>query len=154
MTEKKNINYEASAVNLVNPPPVIADLRTLRDCQANIALIKEKIAACIPQELTDTLNQAEKALALMAENIKIDIVAYGSYQNLETGEYALRQRRESITYKPEFVRQFAPAQVAYAVIVEAVDSKVMETLIKSGKIEPETAKQCGIVEEKFAFIIR
>ena len=154
--EKKRVNpnYEASAVCLSNPPQVLADLNLIKEITLDIALIKEKIRACIPADLTGALLAAEKTLAGANTNIRNDIDAYGSYQNQETGEYALKQKRETINYKAELVRCYAPSRVASFVIIESVDSNAMESMLKVRQLTPEVAKQCGEVKETYAYIIK
>ena len=151
---KANPNYEASAVNLVNPAPVVSDLQLIKEIRANITLLEEKRDACIPKELKDALIDARANLDRMVKNIKVDIDAYGSYQDTETGEYALKQRRESITYRPDLVIQHLSAKLADLVIIKAVDSKALDGLVKGGLVTAKEARACGEVKDTFAYIIR
>ena len=145
-----NKDYSASAVNLCNPPELKLSLEHRQSFISHIGNLKALLEAYPEWE---ELKQAEQRLADLDESIRGLIDQHGSYQDLEKGEYALKQRRESIIYKPELVRQYAPPRVASFVLVESVDSKALDALVKVGQIESEVARQCGEVKETFAFII-
>ena len=151
---KANPDYSQSAVNLTNSIQVVVTLRAIRGLTSQIAELKATIENLIPQELKDSRASLQMQLDAATQGIYKDIDAYGSYQDQEKGEYALKQRRESILYKPALVRCYAPSRVASFVIIESVDSKAMEAMAKAGQIDPETAKKCGEVKETFAYIIR
>ncbi len=151
MTDKKNPDYTASAVDLCNPPEIGQKLINYQDCQAKIRTLEANLEA-IPE--FQELQGSQKELANLNAQIRGMIDAQGSYQDIEKGWYALKQRRESIIYKPELVRQYAPSKVASFVLIESVDIKALDALIKAGQLTPETARQCGEVKETFAYIIK
>lgn len=151
MSEKKNPDYSQSAVRLCNPPQVKEALEQRQSLTSHIANLRALLEA-YPEWAE--LQKAEQRLTDHVTYIRDAIDRFGSFQSVETGEYALKQRRESITYKPELVRQFAPEKVIPFVLVETVDSKALEAMVKAGQLAPEQARKCGIIEEKFAYIIK
>jgi len=148
---KSNPDYGASAADLSNPPEVKEKLEHRIGIQKTIADL-ENLLQSYPewQQLQDT----KKGLAELDKDLYTLIDKFGGYQNQEKGIYALKQIRESLSYKPELVRQYAPSKVASFVLVESVDGKAMEAMIKTGQIKPEIAKQCGEVKLTYAYIIR
>ena len=153
-TKRKNLDYSASAVNLVNPPEVQVDLSAYTGLTLEIDQVKTEMDACIPQGMKDRLATLEIQLLACLDAVKADIERFGSYQDFEAGLYAVKQRRESIIYTPALVRKHAPDKVADFVLVLAVDGKALEALAKAGQIDGETLRKCGEVKESFAFIIR
>lgn len=147
----KNISYEASAVNLMNSPLVYQKLCELKEAQGVTDTFQKALEETEPYR---RLSRCQDSIAKMTAGIKALIEEQGSFQDTEAGMYAIKQRRESIIYKPELVRQYAPSRVASFVLVESVDSKALDAMLKAGQITPEQARQCGIVEERFAFIIK
>lgn len=147
----KNIDYSASAVNLMNSPILGQKLCYFKKAQ--------EIADAFQKTLEETgpyraLVKCQDDIAEVREEIKALIEEQGSYQDVEAGMYAIKQRRESITYKPELVRQYAPSKIASFVIIESVDSKALDALVKAGQITPEEARQCGEIKESFAYIVK
>ncbi len=154
MAEKKNPDYSASAVMLTNPPQVTELLTKFRNEGNALSVINNLIDEAIPKEMKDKRDSIEKRHIETAAVLRQAIDEFGSYQDPDKGEYALKQKRESILYKPELVRQYAPSKVASFVIIESVDSKGLDALLKAGQITPEVARQCGEVKESFAYIIK
>jgi len=154
MADKKNIDYKASAVNLTNPIEIISLMEKYRKEESHIGILSLEIQDCIPQALRDRLEIAEKYHSETNQVIRTAIDQFGSYQDTDVGEYAIKQRRESITYKPELVRCYAPSKVASFVLIESVDTKAMDAMIKTGQITSEQVKQCGETKESFAYIIK
>ncbi len=151
---KANPNYEGSAVMLTNPPQIAELLTKYRKEEADMIILQEQMKKCIPQELLDRVDILGKWHVETNNAIRSAIDELGSYQDIEKGWYAIKQKRESITYKPELVRQYAPSKVASFVIVESVDSKALDALLKAGQISAEDARRCGEIKESFAYIIR
>ena len=158
---KANPDYSQSSVNAnevpgppVNPPEVIGLYRLLRQQQANLLDIQKKIDESIPEAYLMAKASHLLWIAETDKELRNAMEAFGSYQNTLNGEYAVKQRRETITYKPELVRENAPAKVAEFVIIQAVDVKALEALHKAGQVDEETLMKCGTVETKYAFIIK
>ena len=66
----------------------------------------------------------------------------------------MKQRRETVTYSPMLVHRLLPENIGSLVIVESVNVKALEGLIKGQIVTAEQAKACGEVKESFAYIIR
>jgi hypothetical protein len=149
---KANPDYSASAVNLVTDTPkelwgldkLEALCRDATDIEAGLEKTPEYQALQIVNR---------KIAALQAE-IKKLIESQGSYQNTETGQYALKQRRVSFTYSPELVKANLP-KFACALIEERVNEKALDGLVKGGLINNEQVASCvGETKETYAFIIK
>ena len=154
MTEKKNPDYAASAVMLTNPPQVEALLIKFRNEGNALSSISALINEAIPQTLKDQRDSIEKRHIETAEELHKAIDEFGSFQNPDKGEYALKQRRESIIYQPALVRQYLPVQYHPVLMVESVNTKALEGLLKGNLITPVQARQCGEVKESFAYIVK
>jgi len=115
--------------------------------------IQKQIDESIPEGLAITKDAHLLRIAETDKELRNAIEAFGSYQDTAKGEYAVKQRRESITYKPELVRKNAPARVAEFVIIQAVNAKALEALQKAGQIDEETLRECGEIKTAYAFII-
>jgi hypothetical protein len=152
----KNTDYSASAVKLVNPPQIKEWLEGQNNRMIDLANLQEKIDACIPVELKAELECLQKEVAAEVEAIKGWIDQEGSYQDLNLGWYAVKQREVSKTYNAE------PFEVRYpeysrAVIIKAVDVTKLTGLIKGGLINEEDLKKespggyPAVITEKEAF---
>lgn len=151
---KRNPDYSASAVMLTNPPQVMDLLAKFKKETSSLGIISEEIDKAIPKELKDQRDILEKWHIETADALRKAIDEFGSFQDVDEGWYAVKQKRESVNYKPELVRQHAPAKVASFVLIESVDSKSLDALVKAGQLTPEQARQCGEVKETFAYIIK
>jgi len=154
MAEKKNPDYTQSAWKLTNSEVVAGLMLELRQVQAQIAITNEEIKNSIPSELTFKLDGLQGRLSGLDKDIRQAIDQHGSYQDFDNGIYAVKQRRESITYQPMLVRRLLPENVASLVLVESVDTKKLDGLIKGGIVTQEQAKACGEVKETYAYIIK
>ena len=156
MTTKTKVNpdYSASAERLSNPPEVVDIYIHLRTLQADLEKVENEIQKGIPETLKVTVASLSLQIAETDKELRAAIETFGGYQWIERGEYALRQRREAIIYKPELVRENASAKVAEFVIIQAVDTKALEALHKAGQIDEETLRKCGEIKTTYAFIIK
>ncbi len=153
-TMKQNPDYSASAVMLTNPPQVEGLLRDFQNQETALQQLRNEADALIPKFLKDKIVHAGEMLSVTSKAIRAAIDEFGSFQDTDNGRYAVKQRREFVNYKPELVRQYAPSKVASFVLIESVDSKALDALIKAGQLTPEQARQCGEVKESFAYIIK
>lgn len=96
MAEKKNPNYEDSAVNLCNPPEVKECLMAQRARIQLLANLEAEAQAYIPEEVKLTIAKLRDEIAAEDKSIRGYIDTFGSYQDPEKGEYAVKQTRESI----------------------------------------------------------
>ncbi|MET0039420.1 hypothetical protein [Dehalococcoides mccartyi] len=144
MVTKANPDYSESAFNLTNNTELAEMLNQRRYMEARI--LGTRTAAGLPI--------MEQELADLDIRIRQSIDTLGSFQDVETGRYAIKQRRQSITYSPDKVREYL-GKYAPAIIDEHVNEKVLTGLIKGGQISDEIIPQ--LVEdtrETFAYIIR
>ncbi|OBW62614.1 MAG: hypothetical protein A9183_06900 [Dehalococcoides mccartyi] len=144
MVTKTNPDYSESAFNLTNKAELAEMLNQRRYMEARI--LGAKTAAGLPV--------MEQELADLDIKVRQAIDTLGSYQDVENGKYAVKQRRQSIIYSPDKVREYL-GKYAPAIIDEHVNEKVLTSLIKGGQVSDEIVPQ--LVEdtrETFAYIIR
>lgn len=158
---KQNMDYSNSAVNLTNSTKLDIDLEVLDRYQKEKATIEESIQSLIPQDLKDTLLNTERCIDEITRIIKEGIESSGSYQNLEKGWYAVKQRKVSKSYDAFAFEERYP-QFAPAIIIKAVDTAKLTGLIKGGLIsEADLKKESpggfpAVITEKesFSYIIK
>lgn len=154
VTKKKNPDYSSSAVSLYNNPKLGDMLAALHALQESDRVQQNLADSYIPEEVKESLKNSQRMIAGVQAAIREAIEQLGSYQDVEAGCYAVKQRRESVIYQPALVRRTLPETYANMVIVESVDSKKMEGMIKGGFVTQEQAKQCGEGKQTFVYIIR
>ncbi len=152
---RKNPDYSASAVNLTNSVQVIIDLRALKGLQIQIAELQKKIDDCIPQELKDLMSSLQTQFSACAQGTKSDIDTYGSYQDIEAGMYAVKQRKLSISYDASSFESHYP-ELAPAVLVKSVNIKAIEGLLKGQLLDKARLEAEGVlkISEAFAYVIK
>ena len=152
---KKNPNYESSAVNLCNPPEVRNDLLTLVDMRNDLAVLQTERDNLIPQELKDRIEICQKYITEQDQVLRIAIDEFGSFQDVESGQYAVKQRKVSRSYKAEPFEKSYP-QFAPAVIIKAVDTIKIHGLIKGGLLNEPDLERDGVLvcTESFSYIIK
>ena len=153
-TKRKNTDYSQSAVMLTNPPQVGELLTKFHKETSALSILSEEIDKAIPQELKDQRDIIEKYHIETATSLRQAIDEFGSFQDVVAGEYAVKQKRESITYRPDLTKKVLETKLAGLVIVESVDSKALDGLVKGGLVTPQQARECGEVKETFAYIIK
>ena len=158
MTEtktKKNPDYTASAVNLVNPPEVEALLTNWHQEQQALNEVLIEIEKNVPQQLKVERDLTETRLVILVQAIKDAIDSQGSYQNTEKGEYALRQLKRTKLYSASVFEVCFP-EYAQAVLTKSVNVPVLEGLIKGNLLSEEGLRRAHIIEDKesFAYIIK
>jgi hypothetical protein len=151
---KKNMDYSASAVNMCNPKIVSDFMATLQVLKQDYDMAVSARNAAIPATLQVRVLETEAAVNSMAETIKAAVEQYGSYQDLETGHYALKQKAITVNYLPVKCHEVLPAAMVAAVIVESVDKGTVEALVKAGRITPEQQENISEKKESYRFIIR
>jgi hypothetical protein len=150
MTEKRNADYSASAVGLGEHASVKIELDAyiaFKDDEERLRGVVESMPEfkAWVEAGTKANNQKTK--------VQMEIDGYGSYQDIESGHYAVKQRRLSVSYLPEKVKQFTP-DFAKAVIEEVVNKTKVEGLIKGGLITKEQVDLISDKSETFAYIIK
>ena len=151
----KNIDYSASAVNLKNDINLAIDLQAYHGLSDQIKELLTEIDAAIPQEMKDQLSSWQTQLNACGEAVRTDIEQYGSYQDLDKGWYAVKQRKISKSYNAEKFEAIYP-QYSPAVIIKAVDTTKLNGLIKGGLITNDELILHAITKEteSFAYIIK
>jgi hypothetical protein len=149
---KKNIDYSAKAVNLGDHEPVKIALAAYRELEGKATKCRTKL-----QDLPEY--KELEALESQLNDLRLEVIAaideYGSYQDIENGWYAVKQRKESKSYIAEsFVESF-PKYIP-AVIEQAINVKALEGLIKGKLITEDELKEKGVMQitENFAYIIK
>lgn len=152
MPEKKPVDYTNSAENLCNPEEIGTKLVELSYLKG-----KQRQAEQILADMT-TYKELQETLKLISDTIaqiKDMVDAQGSYQNLEEQLYAVKYRRISKSYRAQpFIENYP--KYAPAVIVQSIDVKILDSLLKGGLLNIEDLKDKGVVEEivSFAYYVR
>jgi hypothetical protein len=149
---KANPDYAASAVKMVTDTPKemwgLENLSALCKESAEVEGLLEKT----PEY--QALQIINKKIAEKQMEIRKLVDDLGSYQDIENGIYAVKQRRVSIYYSVELVKKNLP-QYSPVIISEIVDEKKLSGLIKGGLITLEQEESCiGGRKETFAYIIK
>lgn len=152
---KKYTDYSSGAVNLTNHYDVKALLSRMQEIQNLKQDLADKIDALIPAEFKTTLANAEKEISDIQTEIRLAVDSLGSYQDLEHGWYAVKQRKVSKSYDASLFETSYP-QYAPAVIIKAVDTTKLTGLIKGGLLDERELKAGNIIQEKesFAYVIK
>ncbi len=161
---KKNTDYSASAVNLGQHAEVEMAYVSYKDTLADKQGIQNRIDALIEKllgdnaeynELTRELGDIENRASQKYTELKNIIDSSGSWQDVENGYYAVKQRKESKSYLAEpFAKHFE--KFAPMVIVPSVNTKALEGLIKGKLITEDELDNAGVIQrtESFAYIIK
>ena len=131
--KRKNTDYSASAINLNNNEIVKAGLYSLRTLRANLQTLTEQANTAIPQALKDQMAETAKLIAEEDATLRKAVEEHGSYQDVEAGEYALKQKCESTAYNAAAFETAFP-QFAPAIVVMSIDETKLKGLIKGGLI--------------------
>ncbi len=155
---KKNIDYSNSAVNLTNPPQLRDALSRLHNAISRVNDLQAKIDVAIPPELSIAKSAECAIIDMLHADIRAWIEAYGSYQDVEKGVYALKQRKVSVSYNAVAFEAYYP-QYAPAIIIKAIDTVKLKGLIKGGLMTEEElltghAPPVAKENENFTYIIK
>ena len=150
MIKMKKIDYTNSAVNLCNPPELRHLLLELRALKAQENALQTELEWTKP---FSDLRAKQEEIANLEKSIREAIDSFGSYQDLDTGDYAIKQKKLSITYVVSRVKDFLRTY-ADAVIEEVVSKPKLEGLHKGGLISQADLDRCSEYTESFAFIIK
>lgn len=149
---KKNPDYSESAINLCNPEEIGVKLAKLHQTQEQIRQLEETLQG------NDTYKEYLKVGKMIADitaQIKDMVEAQGSYQDIEAGSYAVKYKRISKVFHTEPFKEHYPKFVS-AVVVETINAKALEGIIKGGLIEEADLKMHKVITEDFgyAFYVR
>jgi len=152
---KKNTDYSASAVKPVNPPEVKALLDQYITRQILIDELQAEMDKLIPDVLKKTMEDYREELNKTNTMLRTAIDEHGSYQNVEAGHYAVKQRKVSKSYDAAKFGGLYP-QFKEAVIVPTVNVKALEGLIKGGLIKTDDPAMNEITTktESYVYIIK
>lgn len=152
MVERKPADYSASAENLCNPVEVEQKLQELHIAQEQAKLFE---GALKENENYQEMKRYEQQVTDITAQVKDMVDALGSYQDIETGSYAVKYRRVTKSYRAEpFIENYP--KYAPAVIENSVNVKALEGILKGGLLSIEDLKANGVVEEtsSFAYYVR
>ncbi len=152
MADRKNNDYAESAENLTNPQEVIALYHEMQLIQHSLDALNNKLAA-VAGDVLDAIAQETATMGKVRRELIAAIDLHGSYQDVENGFYALKQRKISVTYLADKVLQFIP-EFAQAVIEQVVNKSKIEGLLKGGLITIARVDTVSIKTETFAYIIK
>lgn len=157
MTEskpRKNNDYTASAVNLTNHEVYKGMFENLRHWQENKGKLESELKTK-NAELYSLLDNCDKEINIVMSDIRLSIDQYGSYQDLERGDYAIKQSTISKSYDAQAFKDNY-IKLAPAVIVETVNEKALLGLIKGGLLTEKDLKEKGVTQEaeSFRYIIK
>ena len=149
------MNYSESAVNLTNAEEIKAKLVDLEGYQINLAVAQADAEQCIPEDIKKRIADNALVVGSLKEEIRALIDLLGSYQDMEAGRYAVKQRRVSVSYDAIKFEAAFPL-LSPAVIVKTVNPAALKGLIKGGLVsETELSiKQVSQESESFAYIIK
>lgn len=153
--KRKNTDYSKSAVALLNPQVVEISLIQLNNFQRRLNEVNEAMTAAIPQNLKDEAQQLTDLIGNINKVIREQIESNGSYQNLDQGWYAVKQKKVSKSYDAR-VFKLAYPQYSPAVVIETIDTAKLTGLIKGGLITEDDLKTNGVVTEteSYSYIIK
>lgn len=149
---KANPNYELSAVNLSNPPEVKVLLDDYTALQGEIDNL-DAVLRAMPEY--EQLTASQQNLAGLRKEIEQAVDKYGSYQDMDTGRYGLKQRAVTIRYEVGDFERIYP-QYAPAVLVKSINPDALKGLIKGGLLLEEGLRRIGVIQEKesYRYIIK
>ncbi len=152
---KKNPDYSASAINLTNPPEVKDLLLAQKNRLFDLSKLQEKIDACIPLGLQAELECLQNEITTEDKGIRGYIDTFGSFQDVERGLYAIKQRKLSVSYDAASFESHYP-ELAPAVLVKSVNIKAIEGLVKGGLLDKACLEAEDVIKvsESFAYIIK
>ena len=150
-TTKAAPDYSKTAENLCNPDEVKELLDRLHEAQTTLAYHKDSI----PTKIAKGIEKAEQDIADITAQVKDAVEVHGSFQDIGALTYAVKYRRMIKSYDPVAFRE-CYSQYAPAVIVESVNAKALEGLIKGNLLTYENLINHSVITEtpQFAFFVR
>lgn len=153
---KANPDYSKSALNLTNRPEVEGFLQELKQAQVELSEAQRRAEAAIPEELRAFVACCQGGVEWLTKLIQERVTALGGYQDVEKGQYALQQVRQSWEWKPEALRREYP-KFAALLIEEVVNTKAAEAQVKAGLLDEQKLKDQGVIvagKSSLAWIIK
>lgn len=153
VTATKYTDYSNSAIALNNPIELESLLQQLAILQEKQLAANKELQEKNP-EIFKRIEETTLAMVTLKKDIQDVVDRLGSYQDLERGRYALKQKRVSLDYKPALVKVAIPANLLPAVIIESVNVKALEGLHKGGLVTREQMEASAEAKESYAYIIK
>ena len=155
MTEKRNPDYTASAINLCNPDEVRMALIDLHEAQQDLQERKALADALIPESIRNGIDEAARLVGDLTASLKDAIEKIGSYQDVEAGHYAIQQLKKSSVYHVAPFKEHFSKHVG-SVVEETINKKALEGLVKGKLVEQGDLEMHKVVtyDETRAFIIK
>lgn len=148
-------NFEASAVNLCNPPEVKALLEKLSKAEASRNKIQEEIKAS-NTVLTEKHEKLTKEVSDLQDKIRYAIEEHGSYQDTENERYGVQYASKTAVYGnlPSFKQHF-PKFVELCV-KESIDVQALKGQVKGNLITTEDLEKFKILtyDTGYSFYVR
>ena len=144
-------DYTNSAVNLCNPEQLRQLLTELHARQKDL----EEASARIPQDIAVEIGRLGERVSDLQKKIRVAIDEHGSYQDIENGDYAVKYKRISKVYNADPFKEHY-AKYVPAVVVETINAKALEGIIKGGLIEEADLKMHKVITEDmgYAYYVR
>ena len=151
--EKKD--YTNSGVNLCNPPEVKLLIDHLHACKVALADINASIADAVPEGLRNAQAKWQKDIAETTAELRLEVEAYGGYQDIESETYALFQTRRTAQYDALMLAGGPYEKIVPMVIEETVNVNALKGLIKGGIVSQEDLERHNVItyKESQAFIL-
>lgn len=154
--ESKAPDYSESAENLCNPEQVLTELLAFKKAMTTLNGLKKELETLNP-ELFEAIEAQMKVVEDVTMKLKASVDEFGSYQDIEAKNYAVKFRRMSKIYHVEpFKRRYE--RFVSAVIEETINVKALEGLVKGGLISSDDLKHpdIGVITETptYAYFIR
>ena len=150
--EKKKPDYSNSAENLCNPPEVGRKIMELQDAQSRARTIEADLQK---NETYLLLKGQEEIIADITAQIKDMVDTQGSYQDIESGFYAVKYRRMIKEYHVDpFLEKFP--KFAPIVVQQVINTSALQGQIKGKLLTEEELKEAGVITETptYAYYIR
>lgn len=161
MTKTSTVkDFKESAENLTNPEQVRNLLENLHQAQAQLLTLKDTLEES-NAELVGQIRVKQSEVDAILTYLKGDkdtvgaIEEYGSYQDVETGDYAIRYRRMFKSYHvPPFKKWYE--KYVSAIVEETINVKALEGLIKGKLLDEADLKHKKVITEEaqYAFYVR
>lgn len=151
-TETKNRDYSASAVDLNNDALVEDAYQNYRKASELSDELRAKL------ELTPEFKAWTESCFVVAEaksNLSIAIDQNGSYQDVEAGHYAIKQRKVSKQFHVEpFIKNFE--KFVPLVVEQTINIDALKGQIKGKLITEDELLEKGVITttETYAYIIK
>ncbi len=155
-------DFKESAENLTNPDEVKYLLENLHQAQAQLSALQDTLEESNAELVSSIrVKQGEVDAILLdlkgdkSKDIEGAIEKHGSFQDLNTGDYAIRYRRMMRSFHvPPFKKWYQ--KYVSAVVVETINVQALNGLIKGKLLTEEDLKKHKVITEEaqYAYYVR